>query len=91
MDLNININIKPSKKILKLLRTIGENMHQDYLDLAKKIDQATNAVAARIAALSDKVKNSMTDEEVAEVKAAFQAEADRLTVLAKDPSDPIPE
>lgn len=76
--------------LLRDLKSQGERMHQDYLDLAKKIDDATTAVANRIDKLSGQIKNSMTDEEVAQVKAAFQAEVDRLTALGADPVNPVP-
>ena len=78
------------EEVLRLLRELKMALSQDFLDLAAKIDAATNAVAARIAALGDKVKNSMTDAEVASVKTALQAEADRLTVLGSDPVNPVP-
>jgi len=63
---------------------------QDLRDLSAKIDAATNDVAARIAVLSGQIANSMTDAEVAEVKAGFQATIDRLTVLGADPNNPVP-
>lgn len=75
---------------LDLLLEQGEKMHKEFLDLSKKIDDATNAVATRIDKLSSQIKNSMTDAEVAEVKASLQAEVDRLTVLGQDPVNPIP-
>lgn len=65
-------------------------LSQDFLDLAKKIDSATDAVATRIAALQTQIKNSMTDAEVAAVKTGLQAEIDRLTVLGQDPANPVP-
>ena len=80
-------------EMLTLLRAIkaqGERMHQELIDLAAKIDEATNAVAARIDRLSARIKNSMTDEEVAQVKAALGAEVARLTDLGKDPNNPVP-
>ena len=67
-----------------------QNMHQDFLDLAQKIDDATNTVAARIDRLVNSLRNSMTDEELVQVKAAFQAEIDKLTVLGQDPVNPVP-
>lgn len=63
---------------------------QELKDLAAKIDAATNAVATRIDALSQRVTNGMSDQEVADVKAGFQAEVDRLTALGRDPNNPVP-
>ena len=64
---------------------------QDFESLRTAIDSATNAVAQRIANLSNKITNSMTDQEVASLKAEFQQAADRLNVLAADPDDPVPD
>ncbi len=55
-----------------------------------QLDAETNAVAALITSLAGKIKNSMTDQEVADVKAALTAEAARLTTLAVDPTQPVP-
>lgn len=63
---------------------------QDLKDLSKKFDDATNAVAARIDTLVAGLKNSMTDQELADAKAGFQAEIDRLTVLGQNPNNPVP-
>ncbi len=66
------------------------SLSQEFLDLNKKIDDATNAVATRITNLQGQIKNSMTDDEVANVKAGMQAEIDKLTALGKDPANPVP-
>ncbi len=50
----------------------------------------TDVIAGLIAALAGKIHNSMTDAEVADVKAALQAESDRLTTLGVDPTNPVP-
>jgi hypothetical protein len=55
-------------------------------DFAAKIDEATNAIAARIQALVDKVNaGTATPEEIA---AVLQPEVDRLTEMGKDPANP---
>src|SRR5262245_1551041 len=62
-----------------------EFMGQVFTDLdslRQAIDAATNAVAQKIADLSSKTTNSMTDAEVAQIKADLQAEVDRLNALA---------
>ena len=63
---------------------------QDLKDLTAKIDDATNKIAAKIDALTQKITNSMTDQEVADVKAGLQAEIDKLTALGADPVNPVP-
>ena len=66
-----------------------ENMSQvldQVRDFAAKIDEATNAIAARIQTLVDKVNaGTATPEEIA---AVLQPEVDRLTEMGKDPSNP---
>ena len=53
-------------------------------DYAAKIDEATNAIAARIQVLIDKVNaGTATPEEIA---AVLQPEVDRLSELGKDPA-----
>jgi hypothetical protein len=53
-------------------------------DFAAKIDEATNAIAARIQTLIDKISaGTATPEEIA---AVLQPEVDRLTELGKDPA-----
>ena len=56
-------------------------------DFAAKIDEATNAIAARIQTLIDKINaGTATPEEIA---AVLQPEGDRLTELGKDPANPV--
>lgn len=63
---------------------------QDIIDLAAKVDTATNLVATEITFLQSQIKNSMTDAEVATVKTNLQGLADRLTAMGTDPSNPVP-
>ena len=62
----------------------------DLADLKTSLDTATNLVAAEVTFLQSQIKNSMTDQEVADVKAGFKAVADRLTLIGSDPNNPIP-
>ena len=56
-------------------------------DFAAKIDEATNAIAARIQTLIDKINaGTATPEEIA---AVLQPEVDRLTELGNDPANPV--
>jgi methyl-accepting chemotaxis protein len=56
-------------------------------DFAAKIDEATNAIAARIQTLIDKISAGTASPE--EIAAVLQPEVDRLTELGKDPSNPV--
>ena len=56
-------------------------------DLAAKIDAATNAIAAKLQALIDKVNAGTTTFE--EIVAVLQSEVDRLTASGEDHSNPI--
>jgi methyl-accepting chemotaxis protein len=55
-------------------------------DFAAKIDEATNAIPARIQALIDKVNSGTASSE--EIAAVLQPEVDRLTEMGKDPANP---
>ncbi len=93
VNINLNVTINVGGPTLTCLTRIGDALmalSQDLKDLTKKIDDATTAVAARIDALTAKITNSMTDAEVADVKAGLQAESDRLTALGADPNNPVP-
>ncbi len=54
------------------------------------LNAETDVIAALLTSLAGRIKNSMTDAEVADVKAALQAESDRLTTLGVDPLNPVP-
>ncbi len=54
------------------------------------LDAETTAVGANIAALAAKITNSMTDQQVADIKASFATLSTRLTTLAVDPTVPVP-
>lgn len=62
----------------------------DLTALTKAVDDATNAVAARIDRLAASIKNSMTDAELQTVKDGLAAESARLTTLGQDPQNPVP-
>lgn len=54
------------------------------------LNTATNDVADLIQRLAGGIKNSMSDEELATVKAGFTAVTERLRGLAQDPANPTP-
>lgn len=54
-----------------------------------QIDNATNAIAARIQAFID-AANAAGNVSAAEVVAALQPEADRLSALGSNPEQPVP-
>jgi predicted nucleic acid-binding Zn-ribbon protein len=80
-------------KVEEIDRKVDTFMGQVFTDLEAlrvAINEATNAVAQKISDLSGQISNSMTDEEVANLKAGLQTEIDRLNALAANPQDPVP-
>ncbi len=83
-------------RILHVLKLISQKedtlmaLADDLKAAIAELDTETNAVAANIAALAAKITNSMSDADVAAVKAALSAESDRLKTLAVDPTNPVP-
>lgn len=72
--------------LMERLEDMSEVLDQ-VKDFAAKIDAATNAIAARIQTLIDKVNaGTATPEEIA---AVLQPEVNRLTDLGKDPANPV--
>jgi hypothetical protein len=72
-------------RILERIEHMSQVLEQ-VRDFAAKIDDATNAIAARIQTLIDKVNaGTATPKEIA---AVLQPEVDRLTELGKDPTVP---
>jgi hypothetical protein len=73
------------KLMIERMMTMSQVLDQ-VRDFAAKIDEATNAIAARIQTLVDKINaGTATPEEIA---AVLQPEVDRLTEMGKDPSNP---
>ncbi len=96
MNIRVDVYVHDAREESKLdgiihqLKEMKKMLSQDYLDLCKKIDDASTAVGLRLAALQGQIKNSMTDDEVAAVKTAMQAEVDKLTAMGQDPNAPVP-
>ena len=87
------VHIEGMTELTKSIHHLGSTivaLSQDLKDLIGKIDTATNKIAERIDALMSRLTNSMTDAELTEVKAGFQAEIDKLTALGADPVNPVP-
>ena len=77
--------IRNQSTIMERIEAMSQVLDQ-IRDYAARIDEATNAIAARIQSLIDKVNaGTATPEEIA---AILQPEVDRLTELGKDPSVP---
>lgn len=55
-----------------------------------KLDSETTAIADVVSSLAARIKNSMTDAEVAELQGAFTALDERLKGLGVDPTNPVP-
>jgi hypothetical protein len=65
-------------QILLGIKKLGEQMSTETQALLKAIDDATNAIAARIQRLIDASNDPA-------LNAALQAEVDKLVALGKDP------
>ncbi len=78
------------RTVVNRLETLIMALADDLKAGIKKLDDETTVIAALITSLAGRITNSMSDQEVADVKAALQGEADRLTSLAVDPTVPVP-
>lgn len=76
--------------ILKTLKEFQMTVSNEVKGLSKEIDDASNEVAARLDRQLALIKNSMSDEEVTEVKGGLTAIRDHLKAMGKDPENPIP-
>lgn len=63
---------------------------EEFRAVLNGINNATNEVAATVARLVQGIKNSMTDEELAALKADFTLVTQRLTDIAATPDNPVP-
>lgn len=62
----------------------------DIKALINEVDNASNAIAARIDKLSAQLTGGVTAEEAAEIQAGLQGEVGKLQALGADPSNPVP-
>src|SRR4051794_31746257 len=74
---------------LELLLSKENQMDDQIKALAKKLDDATTAVAQRLQTLIDKANQAGTLA-AAEISQFLQPEVDHLTALAADPGNPVP-
>ncbi len=78
------------RTVVNRLETLIMALADDLKAGIQKLNDETNAIAALITSLAGRITNSMSDQDVADIKAALSAEADRLTSLAVDPTVPVP-
>lgn len=97
MEFTVNVNVHLQGQILndlvKSINRLGDSLMsvtQELKDFAASIDTATTQIGTRIDGLQQRLTNSMTDAELADVRAAFKVEVDKLTAMGKDPADPLP-
>lgn len=72
-------------KVDKLM-ALADDIKKAIADL----DKETTDIATVQAALVAKIKNGMSDQEVADIKASFGTLGDRLKSLGVDPTNPVP-
>lgn len=77
-------------KMLQELREKIMALSDDLKVGIQQLNDETNAIGTLITKLAAGIKNSMTDAEVADVKAGLGTLSDRLTSLAVDPNVPVP-
>ncbi len=65
------------------------SVKDDISVLLKSVDEATNAIAARIQKLSDQLAGGLSAAEAADVSAKLKDEVVKLQALAADPSEPV--
>jgi predicted nuclease with TOPRIM domain len=63
---------------------------QDLQTALASLDAETSAVGENVKQLASRITNSMTDAEVADLKAHFGLVSDHLKSLAVDPTVPVP-
>jgi ABC-type transporter Mla subunit MlaD len=81
-EIVISINRK-ARKIMAL--------QQEFLDVLKRIDDATTAIGERIQKLLDQLAaGGLTSDEEAAVLAQAKAQAEKLEGIAADPNNPVP-
>jgi len=90
IDIHHHVDGGDLAKSVDRLGVILMALSQDLKDLVAQIDTATNQVASRIDALTAKITNSLSDSEVADIKAGLKAEVDKLTALGANPANPVP-
>lgn len=74
------------EKLLNQILKQGATIMALDATLLKRLDDATNAIAARLQSLLDSQKNNMTPEQVQ----ALTADIGRLETMGKDAASPIP-
>lgn len=66
-------------------------LQQEFLDVLKRIDDATTAIGVKIQKLLDQLAaGGMTADEEASVLQQAKDEAAKLEGLAADPTNPVP-
>jgi len=103
IDLHVHVHSDPDHTVVGRLDQVFKILHvingkadtlmalaDDLKAGIQKLNDDTDKVAANIAQLASRIKNTMTDQEVADIKAALTAESDRLGTLAQDPTNPVP-
>jgi predicted lipoprotein len=63
---------------------------QDIRDLLKRIDAATNEVAARLKALADDLEGGVSAADAKEIQGEIASLATHLESVARDPGNPVP-
>ena len=72
-----------------IISRLEKVMNAKFEEVLKRIDDATNAIAAKLDAYADQIANGLTSGQAAELVGMLQADADRLEAIGK-PDNPVP-
>lgn len=84
--------IRTDRRLAALTEKVDELMTvtTEVRALTARIDEATNAIGARLQALADRLEGDISAADAALIKADLEAEATRLEAMGRDPANPIP-
>lgn len=74
-----------------IISRLEKVMNAKFEEVLKRIDDATNAIAAKLDAYADQIANGLTSGQAAELVGMLQADADRLEAIGKPDQPATPE
>ena len=96
MDIHVHLHHHSDPALLEVISRLGtlerkiDAMHAETKQLVVELNDATNAVAAKLDKLITNADGGLTLEEAVEHNAALAAIRDQLRAMGADPANPIP-